>query len=95
MMSVLSINTDIFCYMGSACLTLVYIPLVYRVHLTKLTDALSTPTLILQILTSILFIIYRVGLPSYPIIIANTSSLTCSLYLTYAKCRYPGQLPDI
>jgi uncharacterized protein with PQ loop repeat len=70
-------------------------PLVYRVCTTNEVTALSMPTLILQILTSVLFIIYGVGLPAYPIIIANTSSLGCSLYLAYAKKKYPEHLPSI
>ena len=93
-MSIWGVDTDIFGYLGSGCLTLMYLPLVYRVYHTKYTDALSTSTLVLQILTSTLFIVYGIGLPSNPIIIANGSSLACSVYLTYAKRQYPQHLPQ-
>ena len=89
--------TSICGYLGSICLTLVYLPQVHRVYQTKGTDALSLPTIVLQTLTSVLFIVYGIGLEAYPIIIANTSSLLCSLYLGWAKCKYPKRyhIPEV
>jgi translation initiation factor IF-3 len=86
-----SINYDVFGYIGSTSLTVLYLPQVYQVYTTKKAEDLSAPTMLLQLLTSLTFLVYGYGINSYPILIANISGALCSICLLFGKYKYKVQ----
>ena len=79
---------DIFGYIGSTCLTILYVPQVYQVYHTQKAEDLAFLSLLLQILTSLSFLTYGYGLRSYPIIVANISGISCSVALLVGKWKF-------
>ena len=87
---------DVLGYCGAAFLSLLYIPMVYRVYHIKNATAISSYTLFLQYCTECCFILYGYEIKSYPILVAQVSTFICTVLLSIAKYKYntPLTVPE-
>ena len=81
-------HIDIVGYIGAVFLSLLLLPQVYQTYKMKKSDQISYIFVILEILTSITFIIYGVFIDSVPIIVANNISLISGILLGISKIIY-------
>lgn len=85
---------EIFGYVGSFMLSILLIPQIYTIVKTKNVESISLIFLIFQVFTTILWIIYGVGLyldtgiSALPVIISNCSLFINSTILLYLKKLY-------
>jgi len=79
---------DLFGYFGAFFLTIYMIPQVYKTLKTKDASSFAWGWLLLDFMTSGCFLVYGILLVSYPIIIADCSSLTGILILSIAKYHF-------
>ena len=85
---------EIFGYVGSFMLTILLIPQIYTIIRTKNVESISIIFLIFQVFTTIIWIIYGVGLyletglSGLPVIISNCSLFINSTILLYLKKLY-------
>ena len=81
-------------YIGSATLSLSFIPQVIKAYSTKDVSSISKKFLILQLLTTLLWTTYSIGFildknySGLPILIANGFILVCLLLLTLAVYKF-------
>ena len=90
-----NIEIDIFGYLGALFISLVLIPQVYLTFKLEECDSLSINFIILQLIASVLFIVYGNLINSLPIIIANTIALINCLLLIYAKKKFTRRNPGL
>ena len=75
-------NIEIFIwYIGAGLITVCLVPQVYTTYKTKTVEGLSLFFLILQILSSICYVIYGLYEHTLPIIISNGSTILFSIIL--------------
>ena len=85
---------EIFGYVGSFMLTILLIPQIYTIIQTKNVESISKVFLIFQVFTTIIWVIYGVGLyleagfSGLPVIISNCSLFINSVILLYFKKIY-------
>lgn len=79
---------EIFGYLGAILLSILLIPQVYQVYMTKKCDQISLYFLILQNLVCLCWISYGILLTAPPLIIANSIAEFCTLLLCYAKYKF-------
>ena len=75
-------------YIGSGLITICLVPQVYTTYKTKTVEGLSISFLILQILSSICYVIYGLYEQTLPIIISNGATILFSIILIIFYCRY-------
>lgn len=88
--------SEILGYCGAGFLSMLYIPMVYRVFHIKNATAISSYTLFLQYCTESCFILYGYDIGSYPILASQISTFICTVLLSIAKYKYntPQILPE-
>lgn len=84
---------DLCGYAGAVSLSLMTFPQVYYSYAHRTTEGLSPMFMFFQILTSCIFIVYGVLLPSNPIIVANALAL-CGSSLIVLATRLFRNVPD-
>ena len=62
---------EIIGYTGGTLLNLTFIPQIYRTYKTKQTDDISLLFMLLQVFTSILYVVYAFMLDEQPLIVSN------------------------
>tara|TARA_B100000287_G_scaffold381533_1_gene385968 strand:- start:1876 stop:2127 length:252 start_codon:yes stop_codon:yes gene_type:complete len=79
------IYIDIFGWLGGILLTLNLIPQIYKVHITKKIEDISTTFIIVNVIGLLLYSIYGLYYEIYQVAISSLMSLCISLYLLYLK----------
>lgn len=62
---------EIIGYTGGTLLNITFIPQIYRTYKTKQTEDISLLFMILQVITSILYVVYSFLLDEQPLIVSN------------------------
>tara|TARA_Y100000590_G_C15707005_1_gene1009003 strand:- start:317 stop:673 length:357 start_codon:yes stop_codon:yes gene_type:complete len=75
-------------YIGSILVTFCMLPQVYKTYKTKNVEGLSISFIILQILSSVCYIIYAMYEKTLPIMISNCATVFLSLILIILYYRY-------
>ena len=87
-----------FGYIGSFLTTLMLIPQVYKVFKYKDITSLSIIYLHLQWSSSLFYLLYAVNMKHendiLPLIISNSSCMTCGIALIYAYYKYQNLNPE-
>ena len=81
-------SKQIIGYTGGTLLNITFIPQIYRTYKTKQTDDISLVFMILQVITSVLYVVYAFLLDEQPLIISNIILLIELLSLLCGKILY-------
>ena len=81
-------SKQIIGYTGGTLLNITFIPQIYRTYKTKQTDDISLVFMILQVITSILYVVYSFLLDEQPLIISNIILLIELLSLLCGKILF-------
>ena len=79
---------DFIGYIGAGLITVCLVPQVYTTYKTKTVEGLSLYFVILQILSSICYVVYGLYEQTLPIIISNGATIFFSIILITLYCRY-------
>lgn len=79
------IYVDIFGWLGGILLTLNLIPQIYKAHVTKKVEDISTTFIIVNVTGLLLYSIYGLYYEIYQVSISSLTSLCISLYFLYLK----------
>lgn len=86
------IITDIIGYAAGLCAVIITLPQIYRVIRTKKTKDVSLWTIILLMMTSLLYTIYGILIDSMPLIVMDTISFVLEGVLLslkiYFDCKF-------
>lgn len=66
----------------------IFVPQIYKAYTTKSTQDLSYGLLFLYVAAHTTWIIYGIMLPAYAVVIADTTTVICALYIIYLKTKY-------
>lgn len=75
-------------YTGGTLLNITFLPQIYRTFKTKQTDDISLVFMILQVITSILYVVYSFLLDEQPLIVSNLILLCELLTLLVGKIMF-------
>ena len=75
-------------YTGGTLLNITFLPQIYRTFKTKQTDDISLVFMILQVITSILYVVYSFLLDEQPLIVSNIILLCELLTLLVGKIMF-------
>ena len=75
-------------YTGGTLLNITFIPQIYRTFKTKQTDDISLVFMVLQVITSILYVVYAFLLNEQPLIVSNIILLIELITLFIGKILY-------
>ena len=75
-------------YTGGTLLNITFLPQIYRTFKTKQTDDISLVFMILQVITSILYVVYSFLLDEQPLIVSNIILLCELLTLLAGKIMF-------
>ena len=75
-------------YTGGTLLNITFLPQIYRTFKTKQTDDISLVFMILQVITSILYVVYSFLLNEQPLIVSNIILLCELLTLLVGKIMF-------
>ena len=75
-------------YTGGTLLNITFLPQIYRTFKTKQTDDISLVFMILQVITSILYVVYSFLLNEQPLIVSNIILLCELLTLLVGKILF-------
>ena len=75
-------------YTGGTLLNITFLPQIYRTFKTKQTDDISLMFMILQVITSILYVVYSFLLDERPLIVSNIILLCELLTLLVGKIMF-------
>lgn len=79
---------NIIGYIAAIFLSVLFIPQVIKTYKSKDVKGLSLIFLILEVITSVLFIIYGFLIKAIPVIVANCAALFCNILLMVAKLTF-------
>lgn len=82
------LDADLLGFFAAICTTCSFIPQVWLVWRQRSGDGVSTGMYLLFSLGVLLWLGYGVALASWPVIIANTITLTLSLSVLWMKWRF-------
>lgn len=75
-------------YAGSFLSSITFIPQVYKAWQSKSVGDLSVWMILIVVTSTILWLVYGIGISSHPVIIANAVILIFSLLLLYFKLTF-------
>ena len=75
-------------YTGGTLLNITFLPQIYRTFKTKQTDDISLVFMILQVITSMLYVVYSFLLDEQPLIVSNIILLCELLTLLVGKIMF-------
>lgn len=75
-------------YLGSLLSSITFVPQVYKTYKTKKVGDLSLLMLIIVFTSTVIWLIYGIGLRLMPVIICNSIICLLSLVLIYFKLRF-------
>tara|TARA_B110001469_G_scaffold98945_1_gene95802 strand:+ start:237 stop:536 length:300 start_codon:yes stop_codon:yes gene_type:complete len=75
-------------YIASILLCMILIPQLYHIFKVKKMDQISWYFILLNLLTSILFLIYGILIEAFPIVIANIILCIQNLMLIFLKIKF-------
>lgn len=75
-------------YVGAVLVTICMIPQVYTTYKTENVEGLSIYFIVLQILSSICYIIYSIYEKTLPVVISNCATVLLSLILIFLYYKY-------
>ncbi|HRI21622.1 MAG TPA: SemiSWEET family transporter [Panacibacter sp.] len=75
-------------YAGSFLSSITFIPQVYKAWQSKSVGDLSVWMILIVVISTILWLVYGIGINSRPVIIANSVILSLSLVLLYFKFTF-------
>lgn len=80
---------------AGVCTTLAFVPQVVRTWTTRSADDISVGMLTIYVTGNLLWLLYRVALGDWPIILANAATLVLAGSILYFKLLVQGGRPRI
>ena len=84
----IGLNVEVVGYVGTGLLSIVLVPQLHKCYTEKCADSISPWFVMLQALTSVVFIVYGMGIKAMPIIASNGIIVVNCAVLGGMKYRY-------
>ena len=82
---------EIVGHIGSTLSSLTFMPQVYQTWKTKSVDDLNLSMMLIVFLSTVVWLVYGVGMHLIPVIICNGIICALSILLIYFKFRFAGE----